>query len=135
MKKGFTLIELLVVVLIIGILSAVALPQYRVAVLKSKTAELMINAKSLYEAAQIVYLETGAYPTDITTLPVQWNGTFYAGDLGEENAVIVFPNETACSLDIPDGWVDCQKPYGEPEIRIMRNFQEVGSGPKKGRIL
>ena len=56
---GFTLIELLVVVLIIGILSAVALPQYQKAVVKARFAEAMVNLKSLAQAHKVCYLEKG----------------------------------------------------------------------------
>ena len=67
-KRAFTLIELLVVVLIIGILSAVALPQYQVAVDKARYSTMMPAVRALRDAQLLYKLANDSYATNIEDL-------------------------------------------------------------------
>ncbi len=70
-NSGFTLIELLVVVLIIGILAAVAVPEYTKAVEKSRVSEAVTQLRNLLMAQKTYKLANAEYATDLTLLDIE----------------------------------------------------------------
>ena len=73
-NSGFTLIELLVVVLIIGILAAMALPQYFKAVERSRMGEAVTLMANIAQAQQRKYLQINKYTGDFRGLDVAPKG-------------------------------------------------------------
>lgn len=92
-NTGFTLIELLVVVLIVGVLAAVALPQYQTAVARSRYQQMVTAAEALWKAEQIYYMANNAYTRDSAALDLSmpWTKTNAEGDwyLGGMRCVVL----------------------------------------------
>ncbi len=109
-SKAFTLIELLVVVLIIGILAAIAVPQYQKAVLNSRLTQHIVYMDALRKSSDLYYLQNGKVTTDIRELDIDI--TKNAIEFGKSTRIThqdvttaFFPNNLECV--ITTSWINC----------------------------
>ena len=117
---GFTLIELLVVVLIIGILAAVAVPQYNKAVEKARLMQQIVTVRALYNALEVYRMENGQYP------PAK-DGAAGAHDISYFNDLLDIQIQTDSKLNYyPSMFIS--------QGKISANWY-IGGGPGTGKLL
>ncbi|MEF1248731.1 pilin [Vibrio owensii] len=108
-QQGFTLIELMIVVAVIGVLAAIAIPQYQNYVKKSEAAAGLATLRSLTTNIDTFIADTGSFPadSDAPTLGAATDmnklGTIAFADSGASGATATFTfNGTASALESTD---------------------------------
>jgi type IV pilus assembly protein PilE len=134
-KSAFTLIELLVVVLIIGILAAIALPQYLKSIEKSKASEALVWGAKIKSAEEFYYLQSGgSYTTDWTKLDIPCQGTLKTHNSTNDTCVMPHFN---LMLEFP-GLISAYFPDEPKRIFWLTFCADKATSqycPPKGKIL
>ena len=85
-NHGFTMVELMVVVAIIGILTAIALPQYQKFQSKARQTEAKINLGAMYTAEQAFSAENGSFTACVGAIGYQPDASIHYYAMGLANA-------------------------------------------------
>ena len=126
-KKAFTLIELLVVILLIGIVAAIALPQFTKLMWRSRVSQLLIASREIWEAQQRHIFFNGERSLDLAVLDISIEGGTYgkAHTSSTTNDRITF-NWGGCSIsqDFTRSMIICG--LKKPPISYARMFNSTG---------
>jgi type IV pilus assembly protein PilE len=97
-NKGFSLIELMVAVVIVGILTAIAVPSYQSLTIKASRAAAQTELLELASLQEKIYLNSNAYTADMITA---YNGTSAGGGLGKTSRLTTDGKYTLAFTGVP----------------------------------